>query len=144
MCLTAVDVCAVDVTAGAALALSRWLPRGVGLGFGCRAKTGPNLNRAPLIAPAPPGAAPQDPARQQALSQQWLQTEANAKQQIKMAVLNTLGSDVKAARHTAAQAVSAMATIDLPHNQWPDLIQGLVSNVRNSAPVCVFLSLAAN
>jgi importin subunit beta-1 len=49
-----------------------------------------------------------------------------------MAVLSTLSSSVKAARHTAAQAVSAMAFIDLPANQWPELIQGLVSNVTNA------------
>lgn len=47
-------------------------------------------------------------------------------------MLGTLGSSVKAARHTAAQAVSAMATIDLPHNQWPELIQGLTTNVTHA------------
>ena len=47
-------------------------------------------------------------------------------------MLGTLGSSVKEARHTAAQAVSAMATIDLPHNQWPELIQGLVTNVTQA------------
>lgn len=78
------------------------------------------------------GLGSQDAARQQAASQAWLGFDAAAKQQIKMAVLSTLSSSVKSARHTAAQAVSAMAFIDLPANQWPDLIQGLVSNVTNA------------
>ena len=32
----------------------------------------------------------------------------------------------------------------MPHTQWPDLIQWLVNNIRNSAPVCAFLSLTTN
>ena len=43
-----------------------------------------------------------------------------------------LASAQAKARHTAAQAVAAIATIDLPHNQWPELIQGLVNNVTNT------------
>eukprot|EP00967_Tisochrysis_lutea_P053819 scaffold67089_cov34-Tisochrysis_lutea.AAC.7 len=76
-----------------------------------------------------PGWKMHDAMRQQAAAQAWLTLDPTGKQQIKMAVLQTLNSSVKAARHTAAQAVSAMATIDLPANQWPDLIQGLVTNV---------------
>lgn len=36
------------------------------------------------------------------------------------------------ARHTAAQAAAAIALVELPENQWPELIAGLVNNVTSS------------
>ena len=43
-----------------------------------------------------------------------------------------MASPQQSARHTAAQVVAAVGVIELPHNQWPDLIQGLVNNVTIS------------
>jgi len=73
-----------------------------------------------------------DETSQEELSQKWLTMDAAAKTQIKTTTLSALGSTQAKARHTAAQGVAAMGTIDLPHNQWPDLVQGLVKNVTDS------------
>ena len=51
---------------------------------------------------------------------------------IKQAVLACLGSPISQGRHTAAQVVAAIGILELPQNQWPELIQGLVSNVTQS------------
>ena len=51
---------------------------------------------------------------------------------IKQAVLACLGSPVSQGRHTAAQVVAAIGILELPQNQWPELIQGLVHNVTQS------------
>merc|ERR1719230_770672 len=64
--------------------------------------------------------------------QRWLSTDGAARGQIKSAVLNVLPSPVQQARHTAAQVASAIALIELPVNQWPELIAGLVANVTTS------------
>jgi len=64
--------------------------------------------------------------------QRWLATDPAARNQIKAAVLQTLPSPTQQARHTAAQVASAIALIELPASQWPELIQGLVSNVTAS------------
>ena len=39
---------------------------------------------------------------------------------------------IQAARHTAAQVVAAIALIEIPEGQWPELIAGLVANVTTS------------
>ncbi len=74
-----------------------------------------------------------DPKRKLALATTWLHTDPAAKLQIKKTVLSALAAGSKVARHTAAMAISAMATIDLPQNQWPDLIEGLVKNVTGGS-----------
>ena len=51
---------------------------------------------------------------------------------IKQAILGCLGSPVSQARHTSAQVVAGIGVLELPQNQWPDLIQGLVNNVTQS------------
>ena len=62
----------------------------------------------------------------------WLQTGTAERGQIKQTILGCLASQQSTARHTAAQVVAAIGVIELPQNQWPDLIQGLVNNVTTS------------
>eukprot|EP00966_Prymnesium_polylepis_P003917 89563-Prymnesium_polylepis.1 len=47
-------------------------------------------------------------------------------------IMQTLPSPVQQARHTAAQVVAAIALIEIPENQWPELITSLVANVTTS------------
>ncbi|KAL3913536.1 MAG: hypothetical protein SGPRY_007947 [Prymnesium sp.] len=64
--------------------------------------------------------------------QRWLTTDPAVRTQIKTGILQTLQSPVSTARHTAAQAAAAIALVELPENQWPELIAGLVNNVTSS------------
>jgi len=59
--------------------------------------------------------------------QRWLAFDINRKLAIKQNIVRTLGTE---AGHpsNAAQCVAAIAQIELPLNQWPDLIQLLVQN----------------
>jgi len=65
-------------------------------------------------------------------AKRWLETDPAGRNQIKAGVLQTLPSPVANARHTAAQVAAAIALIELPQNQWPELIGGLVANVTSS------------
>jgi len=65
-------------------------------------------------------------------AQQWLNTDATIKIQIKMAVLQALSTPDTHAGNQAAQAVAAVAQIDLPPGLWPDLIVTLLKNVTSS------------
>jgi importin subunit beta-1 len=51
------------------------------------------------------------------------------KQQLKTALLTTLGSSNVRVGAATAQVVSAIAAIELPRNEWSDLISQLLSNV---------------
>ena len=66
------------------------------------------------------------------LGKQWLQIDPNLRTQLKLAATNTLGSKCKQARQSSAQVVSCIAAIELPEQQWPELISLLVSNVTKS------------
>jgi importin subunit beta-1 len=53
---------------------------------------------------------------------------------VKNFALATLASSFKSARKGAAQAVSAIALIELPNNQWDDIIDNLARNATNEVP----------
>ncbi|XP_050208574.1 importin subunit beta-1-like [Mercurialis annua] len=63
------------------------------------------------------------------LVQQWMAIEISVKSQIKDLLLRTLGSSVQEARHTSAQVIAKVASIEIPRKQWPELIQSLLSNM---------------
>lgn len=70
--------------------------------------------------------------------QRWLSLDATYKAQIKGALLAALGSVVRDAGHTAAQVVAKIAAIELPRQQWPELIGTLLANMgtpENPQPV---------
>lgn len=63
------------------------------------------------------------------LVQQWMQIDVSIKSQIKDFLLSTLGSPVPEARHTSAQVVAKIASIEIPQKQWPALIGTLLANM---------------
>ncbi|ORY55676.1 armadillo-type protein [Pseudomassariella vexata] len=74
-------------------------------------------------------------ARQQELQQKWLQhTDQETKTRVKTVALQTLASDNSQAGQASAQVIAAIAGIELPRNQWPDLMGTLVANVSSGAP----------
>ncbi|KAF4124472.1 importin subunit beta-1 [Geosmithia morbida] len=75
-----------------------------------------------------------DAARHQELQSKWLQqTDDDTKNTVKQLTLQTLSSSNAQAGAAAAQVVSSIATIELPRNQWPDLLPFLVKNVSEGA-----------
>lgn len=67
-----------------------------------------------------------DAARKESLVQQWVVIDISFKSQIKGLLLKTLGSSVQEARHTAAQVIAKIASIEIPRKEWPDLIGSLL------------------
>ena len=61
----------------------------------------------------------------------WLQVNDVAKQEIRDMLSEVLFSDIKEISHTAAQVIAIIAAIDVPHEQWPVLIPGLLNNMSN-------------
>ncbi|KAF3768800.1 hypothetical protein M406DRAFT_107579 [Cryphonectria parasitica EP155] len=74
-------------------------------------------------------------ARQAALQQKWLQqTDEPTKTRVKELALQTLGSSNTQAGQATAQVVASIAAIELPRNQWQDLMASLVRNVSEGSP----------
>ncbi|KAF2150815.1 ARM repeat-containing protein [Myriangium duriaei CBS 260.36] len=72
--------------------------------------------------------------RLQQVQQRWLErVDVGIKQQVKAAALKTLHSNDARAGHTAAQFIAAIAAIEIPRNQWPELMPTLVNSVGNGA-----------
>ncbi|KAJ6446834.1 glycosyltransferase family 2 [Purpureocillium lavendulum] len=75
-----------------------------------------------------------DFARHQELQAKWLQqTDDETKRRVKELTLQTLSSSSAQAGTAAAQVVSSIAAIELPRNQWNDLMPFLVKNVSDGA-----------
>ncbi|KAG6011157.1 hypothetical protein E4U43_008490 [Claviceps pusilla] len=75
-----------------------------------------------------------DFARLQELQTKWLQqTDEETKTRVKQLTLQTLSSDNTQAGNAAAQVISSIAAIELPRNQWTDLMPFLVKNVTDGA-----------
>lgn len=74
----------------------------------------------------------QEAARQTESANRWLAFDDLTKNKIKQETLVTLASPVAKAGSFAAQVVAAIATVELPHDQWPDLIELLLGFVNNS------------
>ncbi|KAK6956197.1 hypothetical protein K445DRAFT_61141 [Daldinia sp. EC12] len=74
-------------------------------------------------------------SRQHELQMKWLQqTDQETKTRVKELAIQTLSSSNAQAGQASAQVIAAIATIELPRNQWPDLLQVLVQNVSAGAP----------
>ncbi|KAG9230489.1 armadillo-type protein [Amylocarpus encephaloides] len=68
-------------------------------------------------------------ARLHDLQEKWIQQEADTKKRIKDSTLQALASSTAQAGQAAAQVVAAIAAIELPRDQWPELMSSLVRNV---------------
>ncbi|KAJ0336070.1 hypothetical protein COL922a_008400 [Colletotrichum nupharicola] len=72
--------------------------------------------------------------RHQELQTKWLQqTDDETKTQVKNLTLQTLASSNSQAGQAAAQVISSIAGLELPRNQWQDLMSILVKNVSEGA-----------
>ncbi|OAA54181.1 importin beta-1 subunit [Cordyceps fumosorosea ARSEF 2679] len=75
-----------------------------------------------------------DFARHQELQAKWLQqTDNDTKNRVKELTLQTLASPNAQAGNAAAQVISSIAAIELPRNQWPELMTALVKNISEGA-----------
>ncbi|KAF7300244.1 APC1-C domain-containing protein [Mycena kentingensis (nom. inval.)] len=81
------------------------------------------------------GISSRDPTRVTEFTNRWLALPTEAKNKIKNDALLTLGSASTKAGSFAAQVVAAIATVELPQNQWPDLIEILLGFVNTQANV---------
>jgi importin subunit beta-1 len=73
-------------------------------------------------------------ARLREVQDKWLrQTEPETKKGVKDLTLRTLGSKTSQAGQAAAQVIASIAAIELPRDQWPELMPILVRNVGEGA-----------
>jgi importin subunit beta-1 len=63
------------------------------------------------------------------LQEKWLQQDAETKKRVKNLTLGALASSNSQAGQAAAQVVAAVAAIEIPRDQWPELMPTLVRNV---------------
>ncbi|TFK71549.1 ARM repeat-containing protein [Pluteus cervinus] len=73
-----------------------------------------------------------DATRQAEYANRWLQVDAETKTKVKQEALMTLRSAQLRAGTYASQVVAAIAAVELPHAQWPDLIEGLLTFVNGN------------
>ena len=67
------------------------------------------------------------------MQQRWREIDPAIRNGVKDLALKALASKDSRAGQSAAQFVAAIATADLPRNDWPDLMVALVSNVGEGA-----------
>eukprot|EP00978_Attheya_sp_CCMP212_P028194 scaffold96626_cov55-Attheya_sp.AAC.1 len=60
--------------------------------------------------------------------------DAGIRTAIKVLIIAALRSTESIARHTAAQACSEVAAVELPYNEWPDFLGALMENVTGEQP----------
>lgn len=65
----------------------------------------------------------------------WVGLDADSKAVIKQQAMKVLLGDDKDMVTSISQLVSAIATIDLPRNAWPDLIPTIIENTKTDKPV---------
>ena len=69
-------------------------------------------------------------ARLREVQQKWIQSiDPNVKKSVKGLALQTLGSRDARAGQSAGQFVASIAAIEIPQNEWPELMPTLVQNV---------------
>eukprot|EP01018_Ginkgo_biloba_P019115 Gb_37870 [translate_table: standard] len=68
-------------------------------------------------------------ARKEELLQGWVSLDPDLKDQIKNSLLQTLSSSVPDARHTSSQVIAKIAAIEVPRQEWPELIGILLANM---------------
>ncbi|MCJ1424384.1 karyopherin beta [Sticta canariensis] len=84
-----------------------------------------------------------DYARLRELQRRWLQhVDSSAKSVVKDLALKTLASKDARAGQSAGQFVASIAAIEIPKNEWPQLMQILVANVGDGADHLKQASLA--
>ena len=75
-----------------------------------------------------------DYTRLREVQERWLQQiDPSIKEQVKNFALQTLGSTDSRAGQSAAQFIASIAAIELPREQWPELMKTLVENVGSAS-----------
>ena len=74
----------------------------------------------------------QENARQVEFTNRWLALDVDTRNKVKQDALMALGSSVKNVGTVAAQIVSAIGAVELPVNQWMELIEILLGFVNNA------------
>lgn len=74
----------------------------------------------------------QEQARANEAALRWQNTPEEYKAKVKQDVLTALASQTSRVGAVAAQVLAAIAAIELPNQQWPDLINLLLSFVNNA------------
>jgi importin subunit beta-1 len=67
------------------------------------------------------------------LQQKWLSLDEDTKKRVKELTLQSLGSNNSQAGQVSAQVIASIAGIELPRDQWPELMPTLVRNVGEGA-----------
>jgi importin subunit beta-1 len=84
-----------------------------------------------------------DAARLQEVQVRWAQQVPQpTKTQVKTLSTQTLNAKDVRAGHSAAQVITAIASIELPRNEWPELMPTLVQNVGSGSDALKQSSLA--
>ncbi|KAL1963583.1 hypothetical protein VTN77DRAFT_8028 [Rasamsonia byssochlamydoides] len=84
-----------------------------------------------------------DTVRLREVQARWIQQVPQpVKSQLKELALKTLASKDTRAGHSAAQFITAIATIEIPRNEWPELMGVLVQNVGSGSDHLKQASLA--
>jgi importin subunit beta-1 len=73
----------------------------------------------------------QDNAIKQAKLAKWGACQPHTKEQFRLGLLQAMASQDLHAAHTAAQATAALASIEVPTNEWPTLLPTLLNNVQD-------------
>lgn len=68
-------------------------------------------------------------ARLRQVQERWLSLDGSIKQEVKSMALRTLATPNKGVGSTTAQLIASIAAIEIPRNQWPELMPTLVENV---------------
>ncbi|KAA6412107.1 MAG: importin beta-1 subunit [Lasallia pustulata] len=82
-------------------------------------------------------------ARLREVQERWIQqVNPNVKKSVKELALKTLASKDARAGQSAAQFIASIAAIEIPRNEWPELMTALVANVGEGADHLKQASLA--
>ncbi|KAI5002695.1 hypothetical protein ZWY2020_027345 [Hordeum vulgare] len=71
----------------------------------------------------------------QKCTQRWISVDPAVKSQVKGSLLMTLGSPVSDAQHSSSQVIAKIASIEIPHQGWPELIVSFLVNAVLTAVV---------
>ncbi|KAG2226727.1 hypothetical protein INT45_001074, partial [Circinella minor] len=71
-------------------------------------------------------------ARKEEQTGRWLAVDADTRNQVKQGALLTLATPRKPVANIAGQVIAAIAEIELPLQEWPDLIRIVLENVTNT------------
>lgn len=78
-----------------------------------------------------------DAQRRAQQSAQWIEIAQDAKNQMKSASVAALMTEDERVANQAAQLVAAIAAIELPRGEWPELMRVIVDNTKSDRPVHV-------